>query len=280
MEPGRASQTAVMVCSGRAIGHVRAPTSRFSDPTALPLLPENVRRDIGRWLAGEEPKGLRGWFVNAFMRRQSMLMVARTVAVDDAIRDAGSSQVVVLGAGLDGRAWRMPELSDATVFEVDHPDSQRDKRSRSDALRPVAREIRFVSVDFARDSLDHALAVAGHDPTRPTTWVWEGVVMYLTREQIEATLAVVARRSAKTSCLVVVYHSPAPIRFILNAVVRRMGEPLRSSQTETEMRRLLAIHGFEVERDESLQAIGVRVSPELARHVKGMTHMRVAVARR
>ncbi len=37
-------------------------------------------------------------------------------------------QVVILGAGLDTRAWRMPGLDGVTVFEVDHPDTQRRKR--------------------------------------------------------------------------------------------------------------------------------------------------------
>ena len=54
-------------------------------------------------------------------------------------------------------------------------------------------------------------AAAGHDPARATTWIWEGVVMYLTRADIEATLAVVARRSAPGSRLVVLYLSPALI---------------------------------------------------------------------
>jgi Leucine carboxyl methyltransferase len=53
------------------------------------------------------------------------------VAIDDAIRTAASPQVVILGAGLDGRAWRVSELADAIVFEVDHPDSQRMKRERA-----------------------------------------------------------------------------------------------------------------------------------------------------
>ena len=39
----------------------------------------------------------------------------------------------------------------------------------------VARELRFVPVDFAHDSLDAALQAAGHDPILATTWVWEGV---------------------------------------------------------------------------------------------------------
>lgn len=98
------------------------------------------------------------------------LMIARTVAIDDAIRASAAPQVVILGAGLDGRAWRMSELSDATVFEVDHPDSQREKRARAAQLAPIAREIRFVPVDFARDDLEAALAAGGHDPMQRLSW--------------------------------------------------------------------------------------------------------------
>jgi hypothetical protein len=47
------------------------------------------------------------------------------VVFDGAIRTAAYPHVVILGAGLDGRAWRMSELADAIIFEVDHPDSQR-----------------------------------------------------------------------------------------------------------------------------------------------------------
>ncbi len=79
-------------------------------------------------------------------------MVPRTVAIDEALREAvggadgeavgdrgvrRAEQLVVLGAGLDGRPWRMPELAAVAVFEVDHPASQRDKLDRlGDADRP------------------------------------------------------------------------------------------------------------------------------------------------
>ena len=57
-------------------------------------------------------------------------MTVRSLAIDDAIAAAKNPQLVIQGAGLDGRAFRMPELRDKVVFEVDHPDSQRDKRAR------------------------------------------------------------------------------------------------------------------------------------------------------
>jgi methyltransferase (TIGR00027 family) len=206
------------------------------------------------------------------------MMVARTVAIDDAIREAAAPQVVILGAGLDGRAWRMPELRDAVVFEVDHPDSQRDKRQGVAALSQLAREVRFTAVDFERDDLDAALAAAGHDPKRPTTWVWEGVVMYLELPDIEKTLAVIASRSAPQSRLIVVYHSPALTLKLVAWIVRRLGEPLRSVLRPDEMRALLEKHGFQVVRDDDVRTTAAALSPTLLRGTRFIRHMHTAVA--
>lgn len=122
---------------------------------------------------------------------------------------------MILGAGLDGRAWRMAELEGGIVFEVDHPASQRDKRARCERVKPTAREVCFVPVDFARDDLAGALASAGHDPMRATTWIWEGVVMYLDRRDTEATLRVVQARSSLGSRLIIAYHQPALMLFVI-----------------------------------------------------------------
>jgi len=265
---------------GRAAAHDLPASPRFSDPTAMALLPDDARARVERFRSGEAPRGMRERLSRAYLARQSRIMVARTIAIDEAVRAAAAPQLVILGAGLDGRAWRMPELADVTVFEVDHPDSQRDKRARVAALTSTAREVRFVPVDFGRDRLDDALAAAGHDPARPTAWIWEGVVMYLTPAEVEATLAVVARRSAPASRLVVLYHSPAHILAIIGLITRRLGEPLRSAWTADQMRALLARHGFQLARDEEVSAIGARLSPELGRATSVARHLRVATADR
>jgi len=280
MKPGHESQTAVMVAAARAAAHGRTPGVDFQDPTALALLPDEARRHVEDFRAGTLPKSLRGRFAHAFFDKRSKMMVARTVAIDEAVRAAASPQVVLLGAGLDGRAWRMPELRDVTVFEVDHPDSQREKQARAANLQQMAREVRFVRVDFTRDRLDDALAAAGHDPARPTTWIWEGVVMYLERAAIEATLAVVQRRSAPASRLVVMYLSQSLLLPVIAFFLRRVGEPVRSLFTPDEMRALLARYGFTVERDDGLPGIAARLSADLGRDTRMMTHMRVATAKR
>ena len=280
MNPGQESQTAVMVCMGRAVAHGRTPVAAFADPTALALLPDEARERVERFRAGAGPGGLRGRLADLFLDTRSKAMVVRTVAIDDAIRAAPGPQVVILGAGLDGRAWRMAELGETTVFEVDHPDSQRQKQSRAAALQQVAGDVRFVAVDFARDDLNHALAAAGHDPARPTTWVWEGVVMYLDRTDIAATLDVVRRRSALRSRLVVAYHSPSPMLLIIGPLLRRVGEPLRSVFTARSMRVLLGKYGFAVRRDDDLTALAGKLSAGAARGTRGLRHHRIATADR
>jgi len=280
MKPGHESQTAVMVCAARAAAHGRTDVAAFADPTALALLPEDARQRVERFRSGAPPGSLRERIRHAIIEKRSKMMVARTVAIDGAIRAAASSQVVILGAGLDGRAWRMPELADATVFEVDHPDSQRVKRERAASLQPAARDVRFVPVDFTRDRLADALASAGHDPARQTTWVWEGVVMYLARADIEATLRVVEARSAPGSRLIVVYQCPAVIRQILGLFLSLLGEPFRSAFTADEMHTLLAAFGFTVVQDDDLAGIAIRLSAAFADMKRMLKAVRIATAER
>jgi len=278
MKEGQASQTAIMVCMARAVAHLEGTVPGFSDPTALALLPEEARARVERFRDGPPPKSTRDRLAHRFLERRAQMMAVRTVAIDEAVREAPAPQVVILGAGLDGRAWRMPELRDALVFEVDHPDTQREKVARAAALARVAREVRFVPVDFTRDRLDDKLAAAGHDPSRTTTWIWEGVVMYLTRSEAEATLEVVARRSAPGSRLIIAYAAPGLLVPLARLMVRRVGEPFRSVYTATEMGDLLTKHGFRVVRDQHVPAIARALSEPAWKATRAFKHLRIVVA--
>ena len=279
MKPGQASQTAVLVCAARAAAHGTTNIARYSDPTAIALLPAEARAAVERYHRGEVGEGPRARIAHETTRRRAAMMVARTLFIDDAIREANAKQVVILGAGLDGRVWRMDELRDATVFEVDHPDSQRDKRERVASLTQVAKDVRFVAVDFERDNLDDALSAAGHDADVATMWIWEGVVMYLTPADVEATLAVVAKRSAVGSSIAIAYHAPAFMLRIVGYIVKRMGEPLRSSFTASQMEALLARHGFHAERDQNLHDIGGALATDIGEATKPMKHTRIVIAK-
>lgn len=196
-------------------------------------------------------------------------IVGRTNAIDDVVREQRSPQLVILGAGLDARAHRMPELAGTTVFEVDHPSTQAYKRSRAVAFPIAARAVRYVPVDFERDDLGESLAASGHDVHAPTTWIWEGVTMYLTREAVRATLGMIAARSAEGSRLVLTYGTPEmavgagvvrSARPLVKPAFALLGEPLRYLPTPEEMAALLREHGFRVDRDlEPFSTIAERV---------------------
>ena len=290
MAAGRASRTAVLVCQGRAAAHGRIAVDRFDDPTALALLGDDERAAVERMRTGEPPKAWGERMEYEMLRANSEVMVPRTVGIDDAVRERPTPQVVILGAGLDGRAWRMAELAGVDVFEVDQPASQQDKRDRIGDLRPVARSLRFVPVDFTRDALGEALAAADHDGGSATTWIWEGVVAYLTPEQVETTLGIVAGRSAPGSRLIVNYQAPALSATLGRLVTRALTvatrrtdplahEPRRSAWTPASMRTLLTGHGFAVVRDDDLLTLADDLDLEV-RNRRTVALGRIAVADR
>ena len=255
----------MLVCQGRAAAHERVAPDRLADPTAMALLREHERVPVEQVRAGTAPKAWGERVPFEMVRACAEIMVPRTIAIDDAVRERHAPQLVILGAGLDGRAWRMTELADVDVFEVDHPASQQDKGDRLGDLAPpaLARTLRYVPVDFTHDRLDAALDAAGQQPATPTTWVWEGVIPYLTRADVDDTAAVISARSAPGSRLVVNYQSPAMSaaggRLVARAITALAGrsspwarEPRRSSWTPAAVRELLTGHGLAVVRDDDL----------------------------
>jgi methyltransferase (TIGR00027 family) len=191
-------------------------------------------------------------------------LALRTRAIDDTIVAVSAPQLVVLGAGLDARAHRMSALSGTVVFEIDHPATQAFKRERARALPRAAREIRYVGVDFERDDLGERLGASGHDATRPTTWIWEGVTPYLTEDAIDATLGVIRARTAEGSALVMTYGTPdlgtvpRVLRPLVPPAFRLLGENLRGLMTTARAHALVRAHGFEVTADEGIDELARR----------------------
>jgi methyltransferase (TIGR00027 family) len=97
------------------------------------------------------------------------------VVLDEALKRAMPfEQPVVLGAGLDGRAWRLDGMESVIVYEVDHQDTQRWKRERALDTDLLAQEVRFVAMDLTRDDLAMKLGHAGYDSRKSSFWLWEG----------------------------------------------------------------------------------------------------------
>lgn len=255
------------------MAHGRIAPGRFADPVAYDLLQPQERLVVDQVRADDAPRSITGRLAYEVVRGGGTLMAARTIAIDDAVRDvvqhAGHDQLVVLGAGLDARAWRMPELADVDAYEIDHPASQRDKQARLGARTPLARDVRFVAVDMTQQRLAPALRDAGYDTARPATWVWEGVVPYLTESEVVAAVAQVAALTAPESVLVVNYQERAVVARLTRLLVQGAfvlarqpspwsGEPWRSMWSVPELAEVLTRAGFEVSEDVALLDVADR----------------------
>ncbi|MSP92723.1 MAG: SAM-dependent methyltransferase [Myxococcales bacterium] len=267
MQDGKTSFTARLVSWARGVPMVtvtgRPPEALPGAASARARIPDPLAVDlIGSGLAAS---------LRAFGRTPALAWAARfgsaglvdhlhlrTAAIDRVVAEAvadGVRQIVLLGAGFDARAWRLEAMRGATVIEVDHPATQAAKRRQLQARAPLATNVVFAPVDFAKDSLADALDAAGHDPDLPTLWVWEGVTMYLPVEATLATVATLRARSAAASRLAVTYVTPRllPLHASAAAATRRLfvaiGEPLLGAVTATQMRGRLGQHGFDVAQD-------------------------------
>ncbi|QSQ25764.1 SAM-dependent methyltransferase [Pyxidicoccus parkwayensis] len=252
MKEGKPSQTASMVAYFRAVAHLGVTSAKgFQDPTAEHLLPTPWAQlfRLTQRRARKAPQSL------ANARRGTDLLALRTLTIDAHVRDAlaqGARQLVILGAGLDGRAYRLRELSDVRVFEVDHPATQAWKQRRASVLPVMAKSLAFVPVDFERDSLDAALTRAGHDSSAPTVWIWEGVVMYLTTEALRTTLRVLTARSAPGSTAIIQYNTHRSMPGPLSLLLRIWREPQISMHTPEVMAAELGAVGFHVIADSGI----------------------------
>jgi methyltransferase (TIGR00027 family) len=111
----------------------------------------------------------------------------RLIAV--AVDQLSMRQVVILGAGYDTRAARLPR-SGVRYFEVDHPATQAAKRERLAELDgyPADAAI-YVACNFESDDPVDRLASSGFDVREPALVLWEGVVAYLTEPAVRSSAA-------------------------------------------------------------------------------------------
>jgi methyltransferase (TIGR00027 family) len=129
-------------------------------------------------------------------------LALRTRFYDDYVLDAtedSCSQVVLLGAGLDTRAFRLDWPANVRLFELDLPEVLAFKQTVLDADDAQPRCTRVaIGADLAQD-WDDRLLDAGFDPDAVTAWAAEGLLAYLSDEQAETLLARVSNRSSPRS---------------------------------------------------------------------------------
>jgi methyltransferase (TIGR00027 family) len=214
-----ASRTAEHVALFRAL-ESRRKDGLFTDAYATRFLPPRYR-----WLARAATLPPVGHGIARLIDRRypggpRMSAIARTRLIDDLLAEAEPAQVLLLGAGYDSRAHRIPGIP--TTYEVDHPATQRAKRRRV----PDRDHVHYIPVDLNEQALGEALDRAGF-PRKRTAVIWEGVTNYLTEEAVDRTLRDLAAATAHGSTVILTYVDRAALDDDTewHRSVRRVGEP-------------------------------------------------------
>jgi methyltransferase (TIGR00027 family) len=121
----------------------------------------------------------------------------------------GIDQAVILAAGLDARAWRLPWITDSAVFEIDQPQVLAFKADilAAQRARPNA-AYHAVPIDL-RGDWPTALREAGFDPSTPTAWSAEGLLPYLPAAGQDLLFERIVELSATGSRIAVEALSPS-----------------------------------------------------------------------
>jgi methyltransferase (TIGR00027 family) len=157
----------------------------------------------------------RGWKPSGVAKRLPIIRgyaAARTKWFDEFFIAAGANgidQAVILAAGLDARAWRLPWVNGSVVYEIDQPQVLAFKADTL-AARGARPTIRYqaVSIDL-RSDWPTALREAGFDPSTPTAWSAEGLLPYLPAAGQDLLFERIVKLSARGSRVAVEALSPS-----------------------------------------------------------------------
>ena len=187
--PRHASRTALGVATLRALHQIIDGEPKILDDPIAALLLD----DDGRQMLEAKPALVRDPDVVAMRSR----VVLRSRFAEERMAEAvrrGVCQCVILGAGFDTFAYRQPDWARALrIFEVDHHATQAEKLRRlQKAGVPLPPNLEFVAIDFESVSLGEGLRASRLDFSQPTFFSCLGVLVYLTREAVDAIFALVA----------------------------------------------------------------------------------------
>ena len=297
----RASFTAETMALQRAFASHRPAKSRlFTDPYADAFLRPWMR---GMAAASAIPI-LRSVATRLFDAktgpRPRPSAIIRTRVIDDALLDIVNhhhritsvdphkrSQVVVLGAGFDTRAYRLNALATARVFELDHPSTQRAKRKVIDRLGISRDGVTHAPINFEDDDLLDVLTSAGIDPYSPIVFVWEGVTNYLSAEAVDDTLATIRRLAGSPHVALIATYvdiralndpSPFPEARRWTKAVGSVGEPWTFGLHPNAASQYFRDRGYQIRSDISTKDAGRQLLNGLHRTEQGSELYRVLVA--
>lgn len=174
----------------------------------------------------------------------------------------GGCQYVICGAGMDTFSFRN-DNENITVFELDHPDTQRYKKERIHSLEwTIPKNVHFVAADLSKDDMAEKLISAGFAPDKPSFFAILGVTYYLTLPVFGETLEKISALATPGSLAVFdfpdkgAFGDDAEKRIqTLSGIAADFGEPMTGGFSADELKKLLAEHDFKIYRHEAPEHI-------------------------
>jgi methyltransferase (TIGR00027 family) len=263
----QSSITALVAAFGRAY-HSRYDHSKvFDDSVAAQLLTAEefdqikknmiqgiafFNKDVAKQLANQ-PDELLKWITQVQLSPTPLARAAFCEQILFREMNLGTTQYVILGAGLDTFCFRHPEVGHSLqVFEVDHPVTQAFKKKRlSEAHLTIPDHLHFVTMDFTRDAPNQKLVDQGFENKR-TFFSLLGVSYYLSKEENAQLIKNLFDLVPSGSSIVLDYadenlfETKGRSNRVENMVkmAAGSGEPMKSCFSFTELERLLENAGL------------------------------------
>jgi methyltransferase (TIGR00027 family) len=260
----------------------------FVDPFARHFIRRSLRAAV--WFSRMPVLGpFVRWYADRRLPGARTSAIARTRLIDESVCQAlqeGLCQLVVLGAGFDCRAYRLPSINSTAVFEVDHPDTLACKLSRLRNLLPqFPTNVRYVRADFNRDNLPELLAAAGFSSSLPAVFLWEGVTNYLTPEAVDAVLRYVSSCKPHSRIIFTYVHSGALDGSVcfegamkLLHDVAQLGEPWTFGLDPVTVPEFLSRRGLRLHRDAAAHEYRTQYWGTNGQSMKGYDFYHVVIA--
>jgi methyltransferase (TIGR00027 family) len=258
MIEGRPSRTAQRVALRRAAHQLFDSPKVLEDPLAVRIIGRDAAASISAIADRFSPPAR---YMRAFM-------AVRARFAEDELAFAlrrGTTQFVILGAGLDTFAYRNP-FPNLRVFEVDHPATQEWKRQRLAAENiAIPDSVTYAAVDFNTQTLADGLRAANFQSAEPAFFSWLGVTMYLDAQTVLDTLRLIHTMSAENG-IVFDYTVPRDLlntvgKLVFDAITSRVaaaGEPFRGFFVPIELSAALSQIGYRHIEDLDSAAINAR----------------------
>ena len=179
--------------TARLMAYYRAQESKKDNPLFIDPFAERLAGDLSSYFKKDE-----SFIVNDYS-------LIRSYYIDNFIlpywcKTYPNSQIVILGAGLDTRAYRFNPFQKCNniIYEVDLQLINQYKEDLLKNEKPLCRLSR-VSADLSNPDWASKLILSGFSSEIPVLWIMEGLVYYIEKELIITLLKNIANMSIKNS---------------------------------------------------------------------------------